>query len=60
MTVNYFKNRVLSESMRNSTVRIPQNLVRLEQGEHFILNVNDFIVIKVGLTVLMDSIMNFK
>ena len=36
------KNRDLSEQTRNFTVRIPQNLLRLEQGEHFSLNVNGF------------------
>ena len=54
------KNRDLNESISNFTVRIPQNLLRLEQGEHFSLNVNGFLAITVGLTVLMDSIMNFK
>jgi len=32
----------LNESISNFTVRIPQNLLRLEQGEHFSLNVNGF------------------
>ena len=36
------KNRDLSEQTSNFTVRIPQNLLRLEQGEHFSLNVNGF------------------
>ena len=36
------KNRDLNESISNFTVRIPQNLLRLEQGEHFTLNVNGF------------------
>jgi hypothetical protein len=36
------KNRDLNESISNFTVRIPQNLLRLEQGEHFSLNVNGF------------------
>ena len=53
------KNRDLNESISNFTVRIPQNLLRLEQGEHFSLNVNGFIVIAVGLTVLITLIMNF-
>ena len=36
------KNRDLSESISNFTVRIPQNLLRLSQGEYFTLNVNGF------------------
>ena len=36
------KNRDLNESISNFTVRIPQNLLRLEQGEYFTLNVNGF------------------
>ena len=36
------KNRDLSESTSNFTVRIPQNLLRLGQGEYFTLNVNGF------------------
>jgi len=36
------KNRDLNEKISNFTVRIPQNLLRLEQGEHFTLNVNGF------------------
>jgi len=36
------KNRDLSEQISNFTVRIPQNLLRLEQGEYFTLNVNGF------------------
>ena len=36
------KNRDLNEQISNFTVRIPQNLLRLEQGEHFTLNVNGF------------------
>ena len=36
------KNRDLSESISNFTVRIPQNLLRLAQGEYFTLNVNGF------------------
>jgi hypothetical protein len=36
------KNRDLSEKISNFTVRIPQNLLRLSQGEHFSLNVNGF------------------
>ena len=35
------KNRDLSEKISNFTVRIPQNLLRLERG-HFSLNVNGF------------------
>ena len=54
------KNRDLSEQISNFTVRIPQNLLRLSQGEYFTLNVNGFIVIIVGLIVLMVLIMNFK
>jgi hypothetical protein len=47
------KNRDLSEKISNFTVRIPQNLLRLSQGEYFI-------VIIAGLIVLMDLIMNFN
>jgi len=36
------KNRDLNEKISNFTVRIPQNLLRLEQGEYFTLNVNGF------------------
>jgi len=36
------KNRDLSERISNFTVRIPQNLLRLSQGEYFTLNVNGF------------------
>jgi len=36
------KNRDLSEQISNFTVRIPQNLLRLEHGEYFTLNVNGF------------------
>ena len=36
------KNRDLSEKISNFTVRIPQNLLRLSQGEYFTLNVNGF------------------
>jgi hypothetical protein len=36
------KNRDLSEPISNFTVRIPQNLLRLSQGEYFTLNVNGF------------------
>jgi hypothetical protein len=36
------KNRDLNERISNFTVRIPQNLLRLEQGEYFTLNVNGF------------------
>ena len=36
------KNRDLSESTSNFTVRIPQNLLRIGQGEYFTLNVNGF------------------
>jgi len=36
------KNRDSSEQISNFTVRIPQNLLRLEQGEYFTLNVNGF------------------
>ena len=36
------KNRDLSEQISNFTVRIPQNLLRLSQGEYFTLNVNGF------------------
>ena len=36
------KNRDLSETISNFTVRIPQNLLRLSQGEYFTLNVNGF------------------
>jgi len=36
------KNRDLNEKISNFTVRIPQNLLRLEHGEHFSLNVNGF------------------
>ena len=36
------KNRDLNEQISNFTVRIPQNLLRLEQGEYFTLNVNGF------------------
>ncbi len=36
------KNRNSSEQISNFTVRIPQNLLRLEQGEYFTLNVNGF------------------
>ncbi len=43
------KNRDLSESISHFTVRIPQNLLRLQQNEFFTLNVNGFIVIIVGL-----------
>jgi hypothetical protein len=54
------KNRDLNEKISSFTVRIPQNLLRLQQNEYFTLNVNGFIVITVGLIVLMDLIMNFK
>ena len=54
------KNRDLNEQISNFTVRIPQNLLRLSQGEYFTLNVNGFIVIIVGLIVLITLIMNFK
>ncbi len=63
------KNRNLSKTISNFTVRIPQNLLRLSQGEHFTLIVNGFycynsflmgfIVIIVGLIVLITLIMNF-
>jgi len=53
------KNRDLSERISSFTVRIPQNLLRLEQGEYFTLNVNGFIAIIAGSIVLMDLIMNF-
>ena len=36
------KNRDLNEKISSFTVRIPQNLLRLEQGEYFTLNVNGF------------------
>ena len=36
------KNRDLSEQISNFTVRIPQNLLRLESGEYFTLNINGF------------------
>lgn len=36
------KNRDVSERISNFTVRIPQNLLRLEHGEYFTLNVNGF------------------
>ncbi len=36
------KNRDSSKSISNFTVRIPQNLLRLSQGEYFTLNVNGF------------------
>ena len=36
------KNRDLNEQISNFTVRIPQNLLRLSQGEYFTLNVNGF------------------
>ena len=36
------KNRDVSEQISNFTVRIPQNLLRLEHGEYFTLNVNGF------------------
>jgi len=36
------KNRDPSESISNFTVRIPQNLLRLQQNEYFTLNVNGF------------------
>ena len=48
------KNRDSNEQISNFTVRIPQNLLRLQNGEYFTLNVNGFIVITVGLIVLMD------
>ena len=35
-------NRDLSEQISNFTVRIPQNLLRLESGEYFTLNINGF------------------
>ena len=54
------KNRDSNEKISNLTVRIPQNLLRLERGEHFSLNVNGFIVIIAGLIVLMNLIMNFN
>ena len=36
------KNRDSTERISSFTVRIPQNLLRLEQGEYFTLNVNGF------------------
>ena len=36
------KNRDSNEKISNFTVRIPQNLLRLSQGEYFTLNVNGF------------------
>jgi len=36
------KNRDLSESISHFTVRIPPNLLRLQQNEYFTLNVNGF------------------
>ena len=36
------KNRDITEQISNFTVRIPQNLLRLQQGEYFTLNVNGF------------------
>ena len=33
------KNRDSNEQISNFTVRIPQNLLRLQSGEYFILNV---------------------
>ena len=36
------KNRDSNEKIGNFTVRIPQNLLRLSQGEYFTLNVNGF------------------
>ena len=36
------KNRDLNEQISNFTVRIPQNLLRLQHGEYFTLNVNGF------------------
>jgi hypothetical protein len=36
------KNRDLSEKISHFTVRIPQNLLRLQQNEYFTLNVNGF------------------
>ena len=36
------KNRDLSEQISSFTVRIPQNLLRLQQNEYFTLNVNGF------------------
>jgi hypothetical protein len=36
------KNRDSVDETSSFTVRIPQNLLRLEQGEHFTLNVNGF------------------
>ena len=54
------KNRDSNEKISNFTVRIPQNLLRLERGEHFSLNVMVFIVIIAGLIVLMNLITNFN
>jgi hypothetical protein len=36
------KNRDSNEQISNFTVRIPQNLLRLQSGEYFTLNVNGF------------------
>ena len=36
------KNRDINEKISNFTVRIPQNLLRLQQNEYFTLNVNGF------------------
>jgi hypothetical protein len=36
------KNRDLNESISHFTVRIPPNLLRLQQNEYFTLNVNGF------------------
>ena len=36
------KNRDLNEKISSFTVRIPQNLLRLQQNEYFTLNVNGF------------------
>ena len=36
------KNRDLNEQISNFTVRIPQNLLRLSQGEYFTLTINGF------------------
>ncbi len=50
----------LNEKISNFTVRIPQNLSRLEHGEHFSLNVNGFYCYNSWFIVLMDLTINFK
>ena len=54
------KNRNENENANKFTVKIPNNLLRLNRDEYFTLNVMDFIAIIHGLIVSMVLIIYFK